>query len=131
MPGGIWLSPTSRLGTGGFLYNVYGHQFQLVYYYSELYGCCGQTEMQCFELVCLTLDMKSQIHVFPGLLLYWYVKFIEVTHSPCWRVVLMVSKRFGLLRSRIDLQRLCGSGTKKGWLKMPRGFELARLHLCP
>ena len=43
----------------------------------------------------------------------------------------MVSERFGLLRSRIGLLRLSGFGTKKGQLKKPRDFELARLHLCP
>ena len=32
-PGGMWLSPTSRLGTGGFLYPVYGHQFHLFCYH--------------------------------------------------------------------------------------------------
>ena len=41
----------------------------------------------------------------------------------------MVSERFGLFRSRIGLKRLCGFGTKKGQLKKPRDFELARLHL--
>ena len=50
-PDGMWLSPTSRLSpsTGGLL---------LLCYYSELHGCSGQTERQCFELVCPTLDMK-------------------------------------------------------------------------
>ena len=51
---------------------VYGHQFYLLYYYSKLQGCCGQTERQCFELVCLTLDVKSE--VFPGLFLYGDMK---------------------------------------------------------
>ena len=41
-------------------------------YYTKLQGCCGQTERQSFELVCPTLDMKSQI--FPGLFLYWYME---------------------------------------------------------
>ena len=41
----------------------------------------------------------------------------------------MVSESFGLLRSRIGLQRLCGFGTKKGQLKKPRDFKLAQLHL--
>ena len=40
---------------------VYGHQFQLLCYYSELHGCSGQTERQCFELVCPTLDMKFDV----------------------------------------------------------------------
>ena len=44
------------------------YQFHHFCYYSELQGCCGQTKGQCFNLVCLTLDMKSQ--VFPGLFLY-------------------------------------------------------------
>ena len=41
----------------------------------------------------------------------------------------MVPERSGLFRSRIGLQWLCGFGTKKGQLKKPRDFELARLHL--
>ena len=50
-PGGIWLSPTSRLGTGGSLYPWVWPSVHLLYYYSELHGCCGQTEWQCLELV--------------------------------------------------------------------------------
>ena len=57
----------------------------------------------------------------PGLFLYWYMGvgvleiFNEVTHSHCWRMVLMVSERFGLLRPRIGLQWLLfGFGTKQG-----------------
>ena len=115
---------------------VNGHQFYLLFYHSELHGCCGQSEWQCLKLVCPTLDVKPQI--FPGLFLYWYVevgilKSIEVTHSPCWREVLMVSgvsilnfsalrKRFNFLRSRMGLQRLFGFGTKKSRLKKPRDF---------
>ena len=76
---------------------VYSHQFHLPCYYSELHGCCGQTERQCLELVCPTMYMKSQ--VFPGLFLYWYMEVgipetIEVTRSPCWREFLMVSRVF-------------------------------------
>ena len=41
----------------------------------------------------------------------------------------MVSERLGLTRPRIGLQRLCSFGTKKGQLKKPRDFELARLYL--
>ena len=99
----------------------------------------GQTEGQCFELVCLTLDMKSQI--FPGLFLYWNMdilaplKSIEVTHSPCWTDVLMVSgvsilnfsalrKRFSLLRSSIGLHLLLGFGTKNCQLKNPKDVLL-------
>ena len=41
----------------------------------------------------------------------------------------MVSERLGLFRPRIGFQRLCGFGTKKGQLKKPTDFELARLHL--
>ena len=51
---------------------VYGHQFHLLCYYSELNGCCGQTERKCLELVSPTLDLKSQI--FPELVLYWNVE---------------------------------------------------------
>ena len=41
----------------------------------------------------------------------------------------MVSERLGLSRPRIGLQRLYSFGTKKGQLKKPRDFELARLYL--
>ena len=41
--------------------SVYGHQFHLLCYYSEFHECYGQTEWQCLELVCLALDVKSQI----------------------------------------------------------------------
>ena len=41
----------------------------------------------------------------------------------------MVSERLGLSRPRIGLQRSSSVGTKKGQLKKPRDFELARLHL--
>ena len=109
---------------------VYGHQFHLFCYHSEFQRCCGQTKGQCFELVCLTLDMKSQI--FPGLFLYRDMEVsIEVTHSPCQRDVLMVSgvsilyfsvlrKRFNLLKSSMGLHLLLGFGTKNSRLKKPR-----------
>ena len=67
--GGTWLSPTSRVGTGGSLYPLVSFTSC---YYSELHGCCGQTEWQSLELVCPILDVKSQI--FPGLFLYWYME---------------------------------------------------------
>ena len=70
-PGGIWLSPTSRLGTGGILKPCVWPSVSPPLG-GELKGCCGQTEWQGLELVSPTLDVKSQ--AFPGLFLYWYME---------------------------------------------------------
>ena len=70
-PGGIWLSPTSRLVTGGFLNPCVWPSIHLLWYHDELQRCCGQTKRQGLELVCPTLDVKSQ--AFPGLFLYRYM----------------------------------------------------------
>ena len=50
---------------------MYGYPFHLLWYHGELQRCCGPTEWQGLELVCPTLDVKSQ--VFPGLFLYRYM----------------------------------------------------------
>ena len=70
-PGGIWLSPTSRLGTGGLLNPCVWPSISPAWYHGELKRCCGQPEWPGLELVCPTLDVKSQ--AFPGLFLYRYM----------------------------------------------------------
>ena len=50
-PGGIWLSPTSRRGTGGFLNPCVWPSVSPPLDHCELQGCCGQTEWQGLELV--------------------------------------------------------------------------------
>ena len=71
--GGIWFSPTSRPGTGESLYPCVDISFtSFATTYSKPHWSCEQSEWKCFELVCLTLYMKSRI--FSGLLLYWNVE---------------------------------------------------------
>ena len=49
--GGIWLSPSNCLGTGGSLYLCVSHQFHLLCYYSARHRICGQSKWQCLELI--------------------------------------------------------------------------------
>ena len=107
------------------------HEFDLFGHHCELHGSCGQAKGKGFELVGPTLEVKA--HVLPGLTVNWYVevcflKSMDVTHSPAWREVLIVSgfsilnvpvfkKVFKVLRSGIGLHRLLGLGTKKPVVK--------------
>ena len=116
-PGGMWLSPTSHLGTGGVLYPCVWPSVSPPWYYSELHGCCGQTERQCLELVCLTLYMKTQdISWTVPVLVYGSrhpCTIIEVTHPPCWREVLMVSSVsiFFFFFFKADVMSVTGRGS--------------------
>ena len=77
-----------------------------------------------------TVDSPN-VNVCTGMWKWISLKAIEVTYSPCWWDILMVSSSsilnfyalmntFSLLRSSMGFHRLFGFGTKKSRLKTPR-----------